>query len=78
MNIKFIIFTQYYVKIILVGNKKDLRIFENDPSLNNVKMVSCEEGQILARKIGAYTYLECSVLYNDGVLEVFLTAVQAV
>lgn len=50
------------VKIILVGTKIDLR---TDSSL------AFEEGQILANRIKALKFFECSSLSNEGVKEIF-------
>ncbi|XP_054708160.1 ras-like GTP-binding protein RHO [Uloborus diversus] len=60
------------VPVILVGNKKDLRDFgEAD---NRPNLVNPEEGMLLAEKIGAHSYLECSAKTFDGVHQVFDTA----
>ncbi|EPX70587.1 rho family GTPase Rho5 [Schizosaccharomyces octosporus yFS286] len=66
--------------IILVGCKNDLR---NDPkvieelSKTSQKPIPYEDGETVAKKIGAYKYLECSAKLNDGVQEVFETAARA-
>merc|ERR1711936_378972 len=68
------------VPIVLVGNKKDLR---NDP--NTIKElakqkqqpVSYSEGEQMASRIGAKSYLECSALTKEGVREVFEAATKA-
>ncbi|XP_023018795.2 ras-like GTP-binding protein Rho1 [Leptinotarsa decemlineata] len=63
-----------HVPVILVGNKLDLR---NDPevvrSLKQMKAhpVTCQEGERMARKIGAVKYMECSAKYLLGVKDVF-------
>ncbi|CAN8004711.1 unnamed protein product, partial [Ixodes pacificus] len=68
------------VPIILVGNKKDLRL---DPhtmrelAKMKQKPVAPEEGRAMAEKINAYGYLECSAKTKDGVREVFETATRA-
>ena len=68
------------VPIILVGNKKDLR---NDEGTRRELMkmkqepVRSDEGRIVADKINAYTYLECSAKSKEGVREVFETATRA-
>ncbi|KAJ1816295.1 GTP-binding protein Rho1 [Coemansia sp. RSA 2598] len=60
--------------IILVGLKLDLR---NDQSVINElaaygqKPVSTQEGQHVAREIGAVHYIECSSILNRNVLQVF-------
>lgn len=68
------------VPIILVGCKIDLR---NDPKtireLTKLgqKPVSTAEGQAVAEKIKALTYMECSAKLNQGVREVFEAATRA-
>lgn len=64
------------VPIILVGNKGDLR---NDPAAletmakNNIKPVTTEDAERMARIIGAHAYMECSAKTRDGVREIFET-----
>lgn len=68
------------VPIILVGCKIDLR---NDPKTNQQlsklgqKPVTAAEGQAVAEKIKALTYMECSAKLNQGVREVFEAATRA-
>ncbi|XP_064486433.1 ras-like GTP-binding protein Rho1 isoform X2 [Ornithodoros turicata] len=63
------------VPIILVGTKKDLR---NKPDVvEKRKPVTSYEGRLVAEKIGAFAYLECSALTTEGVHKVFQTAVIA-
>jgi len=63
--------------VILVGCKKDLR---NDPreieELRRTKEtpITPEEGAVVATKIGAKMYLECSALTSEGVQAVFQEA----
>ena len=65
---------------MLVGNKKDIR---NDTSaevvlhLRHHLMHTKRIGHLMSCHIGAYDYLECSAKLNDGVKEVFETAIQA-
>jgi len=65
------------VPIVLVANKKDLR---NDArtiaDLARAKQtpVTYEQGEAMARQIGAMTFVECSAKNRDGVAEVFETA----
>lgn len=68
------------VPIILVGNKKDLRLDPNtinDLSKMKQEPVRQEEGRSMADKIGAFGYLECSAKTKDGVRAVFETATRA-
>ena len=66
--------------IILVGNKKDL---QNDKDTiqellkENQEPVKTEDAQVLAKKIGAISYLECSAKENKGITEVFETVALA-
>ncbi|KAF5401362.1 hypothetical protein EG68_11189 [Paragonimus skrjabini miyazakii] len=68
------------VPIILVGNKKDLRNDErarHELAKMRQEMVKPEEGRLLAERINAYAYLECSAKTKEGVREVFETATRA-
>lgn len=68
------------VPIILVGNKKDLRHDESTKrELMKMKQepVRPEDGQLMAQKINAGAYLECSAKSKDGVRQVFETATRA-
>merc|ERR1712106_567648 len=65
------------VPIILVGNKKDLRTDQStirELARNRQSPVKFEEGQAMAAKIGAISYIECSSLRKDGVRKVFESA----
>jgi Ras family protein A len=68
------------VPVVLVGLKTDLR---TDPEtlkrLSKIKqsVVSRDDGLKVAKKIGAYAYVECSALTYEGVEEVFETAARA-
>ena len=66
--------------IFLIGTKADLRndqktIEELQRTLQHP--VTREEAQEVRRKIGAQAYIECSAVTNEGVKEVFETAVRA-
>ncbi|KAJ3216387.1 GTP-binding protein Rho1 [Dinochytrium kinnereticum] len=66
--------------ILLVGCKMDLR---NDPATvahlasTGRSPVTPEQGLAMARKIGAYRYLECSAKSRQGVFDVFEHATRA-
>ena len=68
------------VPVILVGNKIDLR---NDPatreelSKRNLEPVAAEEGIIVAQRIGAHVYRECSAKTRVGVRGIFDMAAMA-
>ena len=62
------------VPVVLVGNKKDIRmdgIARVHLYEKNIEPTNNNDGLIMAHKIGAYAYLECSAKMNDGVREVF-------
>ena len=65
---------------ILVGTKKDLR---NDDECRerlaeqNMKPVSTAEGQMMALRIQAHAYIECSAITREGVQDVFEVAARA-
>eukprot|EP01127_Copromyxa_protea_P008034 TRINITY_DN1830_c0_g1_i1.p1 TRINITY_DN1830_c0_g1~~TRINITY_DN1830_c0_g1_i1.p1 ORF type:complete len:122 (-),score=11.96 TRINITY_DN1830_c0_g1_i1:115-480(-) len=69
------------VPVILVGTKIDLR---NDPDvIERLKERSYipkthEDGVTLAKEISAHSYAECSALTQEGLTNVFHTAVRAV
>jgi len=68
------------VPIVLVGNKKDLR--NDDYTIKELQRakqqpVSYSEGEQMASRIGAKSYLECSALTKEGVRDVFEAATKA-
>ena len=71
----------FVVPVVLVGNKKDLR---TDKCITNTlakitqvpKMAA--PGDAMTRKTGAYAYCECSAFLDEGIMEVFLTVIQAI
>ena len=68
------------IPIVLVGNKLDLRTDEKTLfELQKIKQkpITFEEGRLMAEKINAFTYLECSAKTNVGVKTVFETAATA-
>ncbi|KAJ3092269.1 GTP-binding protein Rho1 [Phlyctochytrium bullatum] len=80
---KWIPEVQHYcnkLPILLVGCKSDLR---NDPNIvsqlavRGRAPVSSDQGLAMARKIGAYRYLECSAKTGQGVFDVFEHATRA-
>lgn len=67
--------------IVLVGTKKDLR--EDADVLErlqerNLSPKTTDDGLALAKEVGAYAYLECSALTQEGLQDVFHTAVRSV
>lgn len=68
------------VPVVLVGNKKDLR--HNKRIISKLRRSAQEpvgerEGYVLAEKIGAAYYVECSAKTMEGVSQVFETATKA-
>jgi len=67
--------------IVLVGTKVDLR---NKPAAleslraNNEEPITPEMGEQMRQEIGAYKYLECSALTQEGLANVFEEAVRVV
>eukprot|EP01097_Dermamoeba_algensis_P000287 TRINITY_DN1106_c0_g1_i6.p1 TRINITY_DN1106_c0_g1~~TRINITY_DN1106_c0_g1_i6.p1 ORF type:complete len:141 (+),score=20.36 TRINITY_DN1106_c0_g1_i6:460-882(+) len=69
------------VPIVLVGTKLDAR--ENASTVASLREsgqepVTTDQGQKLAKEIGAYKYVECSALNQKGLPEVFEESVKAV
>jgi GTPase SAR1 family protein len=66
---------------ILCGNKTDLRA-DNDTlrrlAAKNNAPISFEQGQVLAKQVGALKYVECSARTGDGLRDVFDSAIRAV
>lgn len=68
------------VPILVVGNKRDLR--EDDVAIHGLtkmrqEIVQPERCRMMAEKLNAYAYLECSAKTKEGVREVFETAARA-
>jgi len=67
--------------ILLVGTKSDLR---NKPSATEAlknqgeEPITYEMGVLMSKEIGAYKYLECSALTQEGLALVFEEAIRAV
>ncbi|KAG8821407.1 hypothetical protein FRC17_009836 [Serendipita sp. 399] len=62
---------------VLVGCKQDLRGDRRTIDTlqkAGLEFVTQEQGEAMAREIGAVIYLECSARRGDGVMEVFQTA----
>jgi len=69
------------IPLILVGTKLDLRDNkETNEKLSKIgqKPVTPEQGVELAKKIGAYKYMECSAMKREGLKDIFDEAVKAV
>lgn len=67
--------------IILVGLKTDLRDDQHSLSMlsaQGLRPVSYEQGQAVAKEIGAAKYVECSAKTRRGVQEVFDSALREV
>ena len=76
-----VFFSLVVAKIVLVGNKNDLRMGEAASlhlAESKKEFVTMGDGHAMAEKIGAYAYVECSAKMNYGVREVFETASQAI
>ena len=66
------------VPFLLVGTQTDLRdniVAVKELSRKRQKPVSKDEGEKLARRLGAKCYIECSALLNMNVKQVFDTAI---
>jgi small GTP-binding protein len=65
---------------ILVGLKIDLRTMpaEEEGDEERPALVTEEQGQDMARRIGAYRYIECSAKYGQNVDTVFNEAVRGI
>lgn len=63
---------------ILVGMKSDLRSTESEEDGEEHNLVTEEQGQEMARRIGAYRYIECSAKYGQNVQSVFHEAIQGI
>lgn len=68
------------VPIILVGLKKDLRedpVAIEEMRKKSLRFVTTQDGDAVAKQIGARKYLECSSLSGEGVDDVFEAATRA-
>ena len=68
------------VPIILVGNKKDLRFNQDNIqrlAVQKIEPVTLEYGKMVASRIGACEFLECSAKTKECVKEVFEAAGRA-
>ena len=59
---------------ILLGLKNDLRSADEN-SIKQSGCVTTKEGKDLAKSVGAFSFIECSSIANEGVNEVFETAI---
>lgn len=67
--------------ILIVGTQMDLREDETTKlklAKRRLKPVFPEDGERLAKRIGAYAYVECSALTKQGLKDVFDEALLAV
>ena len=74
-------FSLVVVPVVLVGNKKDIRmdrIAKVQLRMRNVEPIKMVDGCAMAQNIGAYAYLECSAKLNDGVREMFDVSFRAI
>lgn len=68
------------VPIILVGTKADLR---NDPATQQqlaskgLRIIDPQQAERMAKEIGAVCHMECSALTQEGLKQVFDTAIRA-
>jgi len=68
------------VPVVLVGTKKDLRTDRqalDEMEQRQVKPVCEDEAKLMATRIGAFAYLECSAKTREGVQSIFETATKA-
>ena len=66
--------------VVLVGNKKDLRIDNKtiqELGDRSQEFVHPDKGKMMAKKIKAFEYIECSAKTREGVNEVFVAAARA-
>lgn len=69
------------IPILLVGLKLDLRTeisAQEYLQAKNIKCITKEQGESVAKKIGARGYLECSARMSWGVSNIFTTAMEIV
>ncbi|KAH3761200.1 rac gtpase [Pelomyxa schiedti] len=67
------------VPFVLVGLKKDARADKATLSLlakRNIIPLSYEEGQAAAKRLGAAKFIECSAMTQEGLHEVFNSAIR--
>ncbi|KAL6453374.1 Rac1 Ras-related C3 botulinum toxin substrate 1 [Candida maltosa Xu316] len=62
------------ILILLIGTKIDLR----DDTARNLKPITFDQGNKLAKEIGAIKYMECSAATQQGVKEIFDYAIRSV
>jgi len=60
--------------IVLVGTKMDLR---DNPKMERTEGIDTHKGSVLAKKIKAFSYVECSALQQKNLKNVFLETIKA-
>ena len=64
------------VPIIMVGNKSDLRNYNQKPGNAIMELTTKEEAKQVSKQIGAKDFIECSALTGVNVFDVFVSACQ--
>lgn len=63
---------------VLVGLKSDLRAQTEESDHEQRQLVTIEQGEAMASRIGAYKYIECSAKYSNNVDLVFNEAIRGI
>ena len=64
------------VPVIVVGNKSDLRKYNDKPGNEIMELTTKGEAEGLAKEVGAESFIECSALTGEKVDDVFNEAVK--